>query len=240
MTEPATLTDQRQVFISYSRADLKYAKSLASWLDGHGVRCWFDQSIARGSKWETDIFANLDVAAAVLLLMSKAARRSPWVDREIERAEMKAIPVYPLLVEMNGMLPRAAHLQLDNVIDGRMPSLNICQKLPGFLVSERDVAAAISDEQRKIATRIFAQVGMVGSHTKNSLAIAALQLELMRVGLDPGPLNGKFGAKTRRAVIEFQARRCQEPLADGIAGPRTWAILINSSFGDLAPTLPAS
>lgn len=62
--------------------------------------------------------------------------------------------------------------------------------------------------------------------------------ELLRVGLDPGPVNGVFGTRVAAAVREFQRRRCHVPTANGVVGPLTWAILANSSLGDLAP--PAS
>ncbi|OGW91549.1 MAG: hypothetical protein A3D28_04750 [Omnitrophica bacterium RIFCSPHIGHO2_02_FULL_63_14] len=52
---------------------------------------------------------------------------------------------------------------------------------------------------------------------------AALQQALVRAGLDPGPLDGKVGRKTRAAVKEFQRRN--NLTVDGIVGKRTWALL---------------
>jgi peptidoglycan hydrolase-like protein with peptidoglycan-binding domain len=59
------------------------------------------------------------------------------------------------------------------------------------------------------------------------------------VGLEPGAIDGVFGEKTADAVREFQRRRCQVPTADGIVGPLTWMILVNSSLGNLAPSTPS-
>ncbi len=222
------------VFISYSRSNQDYANALCAWLNGHGVRTWIDQRIARGAQWESEIYAQLDASAALLVLMSKAAQRSSWVEREVRRAIHCRIPVYPLLLELNGMLPCAAHLQFDNVCSGGMPSLQLCQRLPGFLVTESDLAQALTDQQKAIAQRIATRVGAVGPNSRNGPAVAAIQMELLRVGLDPGPVDGVLTTKTLDAIREFQARRCHVPTADGLVGPRILTILVNSSFGDLS------
>ena len=47
---------------------------------------------------------------------------------------------------------------------------------------------------------------------------------------------GVMGEKTVNALREFQQRRCRM-IADGIAGPLTWTVLVNASLGDLAPVL---
>lgn len=230
-----TAATGKTVFLSYSRVDRRYVTKLANWLEGHGVRVWYDHHIDFGSKWETEIEQRLDAAGAVLVVMSKAARRSRWVRREIDRAEQRRIPVLPILLTSDGIVDAAADFQFDNVIGGRMPSLRFCQRLPGFLVRERDIVDALSEEQSAIASRIFAAAGSGLRRGSKGPAVAALQVELLRVGLEPGPINGTFGAETQKAVVEFQRRRCHIPTADGIVGPLTWAILANSSLGDLAP-----
>lgn len=51
----------------------------------------------------------------------------------------------------------------------------------------------------------------------------ALQRALLALGRNPGPLDGKFGALTRKALVAFQANAGLK--ADGIAGPKTVATL---------------
>lgn len=51
----------------------------------------------------------------------------------------------------------------------------------------------------------------------------ALQRALLALGRNPGPLDGKFGALTRKALVAFQANAGLK--ADGIAGPKTVAAL---------------
>lgn len=52
---------------------------------------------------------------------------------------------------------------------------------------------------------------------------------LSELGINPGPIDGVFGAKTENAVIEFQNRALDTDgnrlVADGIVGPKTWASL---------------
>lgn len=57
--------------------------------------------------------------------------------------------------------------------------------------------------------------------------VVALQRALAGMGIDPGPIDGKFGATTAAAVISFQAREGLE--VDGILGPIT-AKALNLTF----------
>jgi hypothetical protein len=237
---PTLLKNGGTVFLSYSRVDREYVSSLAKWLRGHGVRVWFDHEIDYGTRWEAEIETRLASASVLLVVMSKAARRSRWVRREINRAKERGIPVLPLLLKADGIVDQAGDLQFDNVSGGRMPTLRFCQKLPGFLVREEDLASSLTGEQREIAGRIASAVGRNLGPGTTGPGVAALQIELLRVGLDPGPINGVFGRETQRAFLEFQRRRCHAPRVDGRVGPIYWAILVSSSLGDLAPSAPAS
>jgi peptidoglycan hydrolase-like protein with peptidoglycan-binding domain len=54
-------------------------------------------------------------------------------------------------------------------------------------------------------------------------AVETLQRQLDRHGFSPGGIDGQFGAKTRRALVDFQ--RAHGLNADGVAGPATWQAL---------------
>ncbi len=54
-------------------------------------------------------------------------------------------------------------------------------------------------------------------------AVQELQRRLTELHLNPGPIDGIFGSKTRAAVKEFQ--RAHRLAVDGIVGPKTWAEL---------------
>ena len=53
--------------------------------------------------------------------------------------------------------------------------------------------------------------------------VRRVQKALKNAGFDPGSIDGKMGAKTRKAIIEFQKQNGLK--ADGIAGPQTWSAL---------------
>jgi hypothetical protein len=55
-------------------------------------------------------------------------------------------------------------------------------------------------------------------------AVRTLQNRLTRLGHDPGPVDGSFGARTESAVRSFQ--KANSLSASGIVGPETWALLI--------------
>ena len=50
-----------------------------------------------------------------------------------------------------------------------------------------------------------------------------VQKALVRAGYDPGPTDGRFGKKTKKAIKAFQ--RKNGLFADGIVGDKTWALL---------------
>ena len=50
-----------------------------------------------------------------------------------------------------------------------------------------------------------------------------IQLALQNAGYYDGPIDGKVGAKTRRAITEFQ--KANNLNADGILGAKTWSSL---------------
>ena len=224
---------EQYIFLSYSRINKQFVSELAEWFEGHGVTVWYDNDIDYGSHWEKEIKQALSNASIVLVVMSKAARNSKWVDRELSYADESKIPILPILLESEGMVERLSKLQSDNVIGGIMPSLNFCQKLPGFLVSEYDLVKALNPKQRNIIKQITKSAGGMLRGSKGP-QVAGLQMELLRVGLNPGPIDGIFGQKTSIAVREFQRRRCHVEVADGIVGILTLSILLNSTLGDLS------
>jgi peptidoglycan hydrolase-like protein with peptidoglycan-binding domain/Tfp pilus assembly protein PilF len=60
---------------------------------------------------------------------------------------------------------------------------------------------------------------------RGSPAVRVLQHRLTRAGYAPGPIDGRYGPRTERAVIRFQATHGL--LVDGIAGPQTVGRLVS-------------
>ncbi|MFH1407003.1 MAG: peptidoglycan-binding domain-containing protein [Candidatus Omnitrophota bacterium] len=54
-------------------------------------------------------------------------------------------------------------------------------------------------------------------------AVKDIQMALSNSGFNAGPIDGKFGKKTKQAVIGFQ--RAHGLVADGVVGEKTWSKL---------------
>jgi hypothetical protein len=115
-------------FISYSRTDSAYVAELIAWLTGNGVPVWSDAGIAYGSEWPLALRDAVDRSGAVVVVMSPAAESSEWVDRELARAELKGLPILPLLLEGDPFF-RLGSTQYDDVRGGRMPQERFAQRL---------------------------------------------------------------------------------------------------------------
>lgn len=59
------------------------------------------------------------------------------------------------------------------------------------------------------------------------VTVEQVQRALKSAGYDPGPADGKFGAKTKEAVKKFQHH--QGLTSDGVVGQKTWGALKRAS-----------
>jgi len=73
--------------------------------------------------------------------------------------------------------------------------------------------------------------GVASAH--GSPAVARVQRLLRRAGFSPGPVDGRFGPRTRRAVIAFEHARHLP--ANGIAGPQVQHALLTTPRAPQAP-----
>jgi hypothetical protein len=86
----AKMRRYEQAFISYSSKDRPEVLKRIQMLDELGPKYFMDQvTLKRGEKWEKRIYEYLDKCDVVYLFWSKAARRSPWVKKEIMYAKQR-------------------------------------------------------------------------------------------------------------------------------------------------------
>lgn len=76
-----------RVFISYARRDRPVAKALARYLESRGIDVWWDFRLFPGDKFRDRILAELNSAAAVIVIWSDAAVVSDFVLDEASRAK---------------------------------------------------------------------------------------------------------------------------------------------------------
>jgi len=88
------------VFVSHSSRDRAVADAACACLESTGLRCWIaHRDIVAGADWGAAIIAAIKRAKVMVLILSSHANVSPQVQREVERAVNRGIPVLPFRIE---------------------------------------------------------------------------------------------------------------------------------------------
>lgn len=99
------------LFISYSRKDVLFARQLTASLEARGADVWFDQTdIHAGVKWSSAIQQGLREAQAMILIISPDAMASSNVEDEWQYFLDKKKPIIPVLLH-----PADIHFQLNRI-----------------------------------------------------------------------------------------------------------------------------
>ncbi len=89
-----------QVFISYSRKDLEFVKTLAKDLEASGLKAWYDISnLEIGKRWAMEIQVAIQASQYFIVVISRNSIASKWVEREFIYAENRKIRIIPLIIE---------------------------------------------------------------------------------------------------------------------------------------------
>lgn len=88
------------IFLSHSSSDNSITQRLADDLEDAGFEVWVDfETIGDGDRWVQRIQAGVDHCAALVVVISRNARQSEWVERETVLALQLRKPVFIALVE---------------------------------------------------------------------------------------------------------------------------------------------
>lgn len=88
------------VFISYSSKDKPVADAVVAALEAKGVRCWVaPRDILAGMHWGAAIINAISESRALVLIYSSSANTSSQIQREIERAADRNLPIVPFRIE---------------------------------------------------------------------------------------------------------------------------------------------
>lgn len=94
------------LFMSYSRRQFYFTEQLAATLRAAHVNVWFDvENLQTGEDWEAGLRAGLEQCAALLLVASRAALASPYVEAEWRAALEADKPIYIALFEAVDLPP---------------------------------------------------------------------------------------------------------------------------------------
>lgn len=122
------------VFISYSRVNSDPAFLLARRLAERGFDVWIDRRIGAGADWEAQLKAALEASHAVLLLWSKDAAQSRWVETEMNYA-LETGKLFPVFLDKSPLPERVAHLNFRSALrPGRPTSDTIAADLQNFIL----------------------------------------------------------------------------------------------------------
>ena len=92
----------------------------------------------------------------------------------------------------------------------------------------QDLQGQLESSQRSLLNNFSTKSGYGKSPSIRAADVTVIELQkaLKRAGFDPGPADGRYGKKTKKAVKAFQ--RKNGLYADGIVGDKTWALLNQS------------
>ncbi len=89
-----------EVFISYASPNKAAADAVCAGLEQRSIRCWIaPRDIVPGVPWAESIIDAIEGSRVMLLLFSEASNKSVQVQREVERAVHKDVPLVPVRIE---------------------------------------------------------------------------------------------------------------------------------------------
>jgi WD40 repeat protein len=87
------------IFISYSRKDIEFARKIVLALAENDLDTWIDwQSIPKGEDWEQEIYRGIEAAETFVFLMSVDSVRSEMCNKEIAHAKQNNKRVIPIVI----------------------------------------------------------------------------------------------------------------------------------------------
>ena len=116
------------VFVSYSRKDQDYARSLENDLLKRGFDVWLDDRIDYGDRWWRTIVRAVHACAAFIVVMTPDSEESEWVEREVQLALRERKPIFSLLLR-GKVFPLLITTQYADVTAGQMPPQGFYDRL---------------------------------------------------------------------------------------------------------------
>jgi hypothetical protein len=98
--------EQPRIFVSYASPDVAIASELVEALEQHGISCWIaPRDVKPGALYADAIIRAINVAPAVVLVLSESSIASTHVGKEIERASSKNRPLLALRIDAAPLTP---------------------------------------------------------------------------------------------------------------------------------------
>ncbi len=93
------MAEQYDVFMSYSRIDAEVMRRVTEDLRKHGFGVWNDEALEPGTpSWKDAIEAAIEGSKTVVALLSPDAKKSEWIERELDYARAQNVQIVPVIV----------------------------------------------------------------------------------------------------------------------------------------------
>ncbi len=172
---PAYQGDEPYVFVSYSHADSQTVFRLLVALRNLGVNIWYDEGIAPGSKWRTELSNAIANAERMLFVVSATSVKSENCEREVDYALSLNVPVQVCYLE-DVSLPPALSFSLGSHqaivashYDEEVYQRKVYDALTGH--SERSLGQIVS-KAKGVSPRTLAGFGLAAAAAAGGLFVA--------------------------------------------------------------------
>nr|CAA6830278.1 MAG: Unknown protein [uncultured Thiotrichaceae bacterium] len=91
------------IFISYSRKNLKEMEAIVSDVEALGHHVWFDRELSGGQNWWERILDNIRTTDLVIFILSKDSLNSTACQYEYKYAGSLKKPIIPLQINKLGL-----------------------------------------------------------------------------------------------------------------------------------------
>jgi hypothetical protein len=151
------------IFLSYSREDIDYAKGIADQLEKKGFSVWWDRKIQVGTPFDEVIENAIDNSKCVVIIWSKNSVISQWVRAEAEEGRRRKI-LAPVLLEYVKIPLVFRNIHTANLINWRNDP-----KVPAFQKLIHDIELKVSKDEIKPVEDYEGEVS--STSVKNSLRV---------------------------------------------------------------------
>ncbi|MFN8563747.1 MAG: toll/interleukin-1 receptor domain-containing protein [Anaerolineae bacterium] len=107
-----------QIFISYSKHNIDFARHLRAQLQGAGFEVWMDEiRLSTSQHWAETLESNITGCTIFMIILSPEAKSSQWVARELMLAERLNKPIFPILYK-GDVWWNLANIQYEDMREG--------------------------------------------------------------------------------------------------------------------------
>lgn len=107
-----------QIFISYSKHNIDFARHLRDMLQQAGFEVWMDEiRLATSQHWAQTLETSITGCTIFMIILSPESKTSQWVARELLLAERLNKPVFPILYS-GDVWWNLANIQYEDMRDG--------------------------------------------------------------------------------------------------------------------------